>query len=99
VRENPWLQLQRRQHVCLKSVIVPIRANMARRVLGATSPLFHSRERNFGLAPRLDRCKVVRDRGGAFSKQLILRKPRRARGARRLCGIFFCNQPPEVGVS
>ena len=36
LRENPWLQLQ-------GSV------DQARRVLGATSLLFHSRERNFAL--------------------------------------------------
>jgi len=72
------LQLQGRQHV---------RANMAR-VLGATSLLFRLMEQLFGLAPRVARCKFVRDRGRAFNKQSILRNPGAARRARMLCGIF-----------
>jgi hypothetical protein len=38
-------------------------ANMARRALRATSFLFLLRERNFGLALRPARCKLVKDRG------------------------------------
>jgi hypothetical protein len=57
--------------------------------LGATSMLFLSSDRNFGLVPRLARCKSVRDRGGAFSKQSILRNPGgAARRARMLCGML-----------
>jgi hypothetical protein len=56
--KNPWLQLQ-----AVKSVTMPIRANMARRVLGATSLLFLSRERIFILALRPGRCKFAKDRG------------------------------------
>ena len=44
-------------------------------------------------------CKFVKDRGGAFSKQLILRKPRRARRARMLCGIFSVISLQRSGVS
>jgi hypothetical protein len=62
---------------------------MARRVLGATSLLFLLGERNFGLSPRPARCKFVKDRGGAFSKQSILRDPGAARRAGMLCGTFF----------
>jgi hypothetical protein len=40
-----------------------VRANMARRALRATSFLFLLRERNFGLAIRPARCKLVKDRG------------------------------------
>lgn len=40
-----------------------VRANMARRALRATSFLFLLRERNFGLALRPARCKLVKDRG------------------------------------
>jgi hypothetical protein len=59
-----------------------------------------SRERNFGLSPRLAQCKFVKDREGAFGKQSIFRNPRRGpQSANALRDIFFCNQPPEVGVS
>jgi hypothetical protein len=45
-----------------------------------------------GFAPRHARCKFVRDRGGAFSKQSILRNP--ARPAERECSAgHFCNPP------
>ena len=50
--------------------------------------LVSSRERNFLLAPRRARCKLVKARGWAFSKQSILRNPGAARRARMLCGIF-----------
>jgi hypothetical protein len=52
------LQLQ-----AVNSVTVPIRANMARRVISTTSLLFLSRERIFILALRPARCKFAKDRG------------------------------------
>jgi len=46
-------------------------ARTLRRVLGATSLLFHSRELNFGLSSPHVRCEFARDRRGAFGKQSI----------------------------
>ena len=62
--ENIWCE---KIHGCscgaVKSVTMPIHANTERRVLRATSHLFLSRERNFGLALRPARCKSAKDRG------------------------------------
>jgi hypothetical protein len=78
VRENSWLQLRRRE----------IRNPDPReRVVGATSLLFHSWEHNFRLALRPARCKFVKDRDRAYSKQSILRDP--ARPAERECSADF----------
>ena len=52
----------------------------------------------FGLVLRPAQCKFVRDRGGSFGKQSILRSP--ARPAERECSAgYFCNQPPEFVVA
>jgi hypothetical protein len=68
VRKNLWLQLQGKQHVRLNSRVTDftaatLREGVARRALRATSFLFLLRQRNFGLALRPARCKLVKDRG------------------------------------
>ena len=91
LRENPWLQLQHGGRVCfralsrpsVKSVTVPIMAPCSR----CNISLVPFEGPQFGLTPRLARCKSVRDRGGAFSKQSILRSP--ARPAERECSAGY----------
>jgi hypothetical protein len=59
------------------------------RVLNATSPLFHSRERNFGLALRSARCKSGRDRGGVIQSTINFERTRRGpQSANALRDIF-----------
>jgi hypothetical protein len=59
-----------------------------------------SRERNFGLSPRLAQCKFVEDRGWAFGKQSIFRNPRRApQGANALRDIFSVIRLQKSGMS
>jgi hypothetical protein len=84
--KNPWLQLQ-----AVKSVTMPIGANMARRVLGATSLLFLSRERNAFLFSHSDPvdANLQKTGAGSFGKKSILRTS--ARPAERECsaGCFL----------
>jgi hypothetical protein len=77
----------------VKSATVPIRANVARRVLGATSLLFLSGNAFlFSHSGTVD-ANLQKTGAGSFGKQSILRTP--ARPAERECsaGCFLCNQP------
>jgi hypothetical protein len=76
VRENPWLQFTG-EATRLPNFALSLRLRRdirnradprehGGRVLGATSLLFHSRERNFGLALRPARCKFTKDYGGVI---------------------------------
>jgi len=73
--------------VCATTVIISVREHAAvfsvqHRPYSFDGTAFWTRTH------RLARCRFVKDRGGALSKQSILRNPARPRRARMLCGIF-----------
>ena len=77
LRENPWLQLEGRQHqfrafslkaLAAKSITVLIRANMVL-CSRCNISLFLFEGRIFGLALRPARCEFVKDRAGIVSNR------------------------------
>ena len=74
-----------------------IRAHMARRVLGATSLLFHPRDAVLVSYSDPLGASLQKTGAGSFGKQSILRTPGAARRARMLCGTFSVISLQGVG--